>query len=70
MFFILNLNFIESLKDVDFTGKSIALFGYYDWGAGEWMRSWEQQMKEYGATLVEDGLNNLSLRIFYYKASG
>ena len=48
--------FIESLKDVDFSGKSVALFGSYDWGNGEWMQDWEEKMKGYGATLVDEGL--------------
>ncbi len=48
--------FIESLKDVDFTNKVIALFGSYDWGDGQWMRDWEDRMKGYGGKLVEDGL--------------
>ncbi|MCK9548949.1 MAG: flavodoxin [Sphaerochaeta sp.] len=33
-------------------GKRIALFGSYGWGDGQWMRSWEQRVKEAGATLV------------------
>ena len=37
----------ESLR-----GKSIALFGSYGWGDGEWMRSWEKRCSEDGATLV------------------
>lgn len=49
--------FIESLSDIDFSGKTIALFGSYDWGDGEWMRNWVERMKEYGANLVdEEGL--------------
>ena len=48
--------FIESLKDVNFAEKSIALFGSYDWGDGEWMRDWESRMKGYGAALVDEGL--------------
>ena len=35
-------------------GKKIALFGSYDWGDGEWMRSWEARMKEAGAVLVAE----------------
>ena len=27
----------------DLRGKSIALFGSYGWGDGEWMRSWEER---------------------------
>ncbi len=48
--------FIESLKDIDFTGKKVALFGSYDWGDGEWMRDWEERMKGYGASVVDEGL--------------
>ena len=48
--------FIESLSDIDFSGKAIALFGSYDWGDGEWMRDWEARMKSYGGNLVEEGL--------------
>jgi len=33
-------------------GKQIALFGSYDWGDGEWMRSWEERMKDAGADVV------------------
>lgn len=32
-------------------GKKIALFGSYDWGDGEWMRSWESRCAEIGAVL-------------------
>lgn len=33
-------------------GKSIALFGSYGWGDGEWMRNWEDTCKGDGANLV------------------
>ena len=33
-------------------GKKIALFGSYGWGDGEWMRSWEDRVRDAGATLV------------------
>ena len=33
-------------------GKNISLFGSYGWGDGEWMRVWEERMKNAGATLV------------------
>lgn len=53
-------------------GKSIALFGSYGWGDGEWMRNWEASCKEDGAILVgapvicndapdEEGLHNCKL---------
>ena len=33
-------------------GKKIALFGSYDWGDGEWMRSWAERMKNAGAEIL------------------
>lgn len=47
--------FIESVRD-KIAGKKVALFGSYGWGNGEWMREWEQRMKEAGAQLVGSGL--------------
>jgi flavodoxin short chain len=41
----------------DFTGKKVALFGSYDWGDGEWMRNWEEQMEnDKSAALVAESL--------------
>ncbi len=48
--------FVESLSDIDWTNKSLALFGSYDWGDGEWMRNWQERMEGYGANLVDEGL--------------
>lgn len=48
--------FVESLKNFNWAGKKLALFGSYDWGDGEWMRNWETQMSDFGATLVADGV--------------
>lgn len=48
--------FVESLSDVDFSGKKLGLFGSYDWGDGEWMRDWKERMEGYGATVVGEGL--------------
>ncbi|MBF1267916.1 MAG: flavodoxin [Oribacterium parvum] len=45
--------FVEELIP-SISGKKIALFGSYDWGDGEWMRSWEARMKEAGAVLVAE----------------
>ena len=36
------------------SGKKVALFGSYDWGDGEWMRTWCDRAKDAGAELVED----------------
>ncbi len=37
-------------------GKSIALFGSYGWGGGEWMEAWEDDCKVSGASLVCDSV--------------
>ena len=34
------------------SGKRVALFGSYGWGDGEWMRKWEEDVRESGATLA------------------
>ena len=36
----------------ELSGRKIALFGSYGWGDGEWMRKWEERMKEAGAEVV------------------
>lgn len=47
----------ETLEEMDFepmfsackgrlAGKSVALFGSYGWGSGDWMRSWEKDCDE------------------------
>ena len=36
------------------SGKKILLFGSYGWGDGEWMRTWEEDCKGYGAILSSD----------------
>ena len=33
-------------------GKTVALFGSYGWGDGQWMRDWTQRMKNAGATVI------------------
>ena len=33
-------------------GKTIALFGSYGWGDGEWMRTWADRMKAAGANVI------------------
>lgn len=35
-------------------GKTIGLFGSYDWGDGDWMRQWTERMKSAGANVVND----------------
>ncbi len=38
------------------SGKEIALFGSYDWGDGQWMRTWEDRCKKAGANLIKEGV--------------
>ena len=33
-------------------GKKVALFGSYDWGDGEWLRTWEDRCKAAGADVI------------------
>lgn len=37
-------------------GKKVGLFGSYDWGDGEWMRTWQEDAQNAGAVLIDDGL--------------
>lgn len=37
-------------------GKKIGLFGSYDWGDGEWMRTWQQRAESCGAVMIADGI--------------
>lgn len=39
-----------------FTGKKVALFGSYGWGAGEWMEEWENKIRKFGAELIQESL--------------
>jgi flavodoxin I len=48
--------FIDSLSQEELGGKPVALFGSYDWGEGQWMRDWEDRMKDKGAVLIDSGL--------------
>lgn len=34
------------------SGKTIALFGSYGWGDGEWMRDWAERMTSAGASVL------------------
>lgn len=38
------------------SGKTIALFGSYGWGDGEWIRNWEETCKNDGAVLACDSV--------------
>lgn len=47
--------YYASIKD-KLKGKKVALFGSYDWGDGEWLRTWQADAEEAGAVMVADGL--------------
>ena len=36
----------------DLSGKTVSLFGSYDWGDGQWMRDWEKDCDDAGINLV------------------
>lgn len=48
--------FVAALEGKGLAGKTLALFGSYDWGDGQWMRDWEVRMKAAGFNLPEEGL--------------
>ena len=43
----------DAVKDA-LKGKKIALFGSYDWGDGEWMRTWAANCEADGLTLAAE----------------
>ncbi len=45
--------FFDSIENA-ISGKTVALFGSYGWGDGEWMRNWEERVKNDGAVLFGD----------------
>lgn len=47
--------FFQSVEG-QLNGVKIALFGSYGWGDGQWMRDWEQRVRDAGADLLGDGL--------------
>jgi flavodoxin short chain len=48
--------FIASLSSAELQGKSLGLFGSYDWGDGQWMRTWVDRMKGLGAEVKGSGI--------------
>lgn len=39
--------FFEDLKE-SLPGKNVVLFGSYDWGGGEWIKSWAEEVESSG----------------------
>ena len=50
--------FSEAIKTL--SGKKVAVFGSYDWGDGEWLRTWGGRVTEGGAVLVGSVKANLT----------
>jgi flavodoxin short chain len=48
--------FIEMIEKENIEGKTMVLFGSYDWGDGQWMKDWEERMKKKGVNLLKEGL--------------
>ncbi|CDM70332.1 Flavodoxin [Clostridium bornimense] len=44
--------FVEKVEKIS-SGKTIALFGSYGWGEGQWMRDWEDRMTAAGAKVLD-----------------
>ena len=45
--------FLPWFEATDIKGKSVALFGSYGWGDGEWMRNWEASCIAKGAKVLK-----------------
>ena len=45
--------FVEEVEKFA-AGKTIGLFGSYDWGDGQWMRDWAQRADSAGANVYQD----------------
>ena len=43
--------FVSEVENI-IKGKTVALFGSYGWGDGQWMRDWEDRMKSAGAIIL------------------
>jgi flavodoxin short chain len=48
--------FIASLDSGMLKDKPLGLFGSYDWGDGQWMRTWVERMKGLGANIDGEGI--------------
>lgn len=47
--------YYSAIKD-KLKGKKLALFGSYDWGDGEWLRTWQEDAESVGAVMIAEGL--------------
>lgn len=63
--------FLPMLEGIEpaLPGKKITLFGFYVWGDGEWMRTWEERCTEKGITLAADNMchkASVLVQVFIY----
>lgn len=49
------VDFVDSVKD-KLKGKTIGLFGSNDWGTGEFLETWKEELEGAGVKVVGDGL--------------
>ena len=47
--------FFSSIEG-NINGKKIGLFGSYDWGDGEWMRTWQERVQNAGGIMLAEGI--------------
>lgn len=47
--------FFSSIEG-NINGKKIGLFGSYDWGDGEWMRTWQKRVQNAGGIMLAEGI--------------
>ena len=45
----------EAVKG-ELSGKTVALFGSYGWGDGQWMEDWEEDLNDVGASAACDAV--------------
>ena len=50
--------FLPMLEGIEpaLPGKRVALFGSYDWGAGDWLTNWEARCAEKGIVLAAESV--------------
>ena len=48
------IEYIESVKE-KLKGKKIGIFGSYDWGGGEWLTLWKEELAKDGIEIVGNG---------------
>ncbi|HEY4538327.1 MAG TPA: flavodoxin domain-containing protein [Erysipelothrix sp.] len=44
--------FFDEIKP-HLNGKKVILFGSYDWGGGEWLNSWTEEVSEQGGEVIK-----------------